>query len=57
MLVSKYKVMFAIDSDSHSTNDYDFLKYGIGTARRGWLGKERVVNALPLEKAKRVLSK
>ncbi len=57
MLVSKYKINFAIDSDSHSTNDFGFLRYGIGTARRGWLTKDRVINALPQEKIKRVLSK
>ena len=57
MLVSKYKVSFAIDSDSHSITDYDFLRYGIGTARRGWLTKNRVINAQPLEKAMKALSR
>ncbi len=57
MLVSKHKVKFSIDSDSHATNDYGFLKYGIGTARRGWLTKDRVINALGVEKVKKFLSK
>ncbi|MCL4379390.1 MAG: DNA polymerase/3'-5' exonuclease PolX [Candidatus Marsarchaeota archaeon] len=48
MLVSKYKIMFAIDTDSHRTNDYSFMRYGVGTARRGWLQKDRILNTLPL---------
>ncbi len=49
LLASKYKVMFSIDSDAHSTTHYQMLRYGVGTARRGWLTKERVLNALPLK--------
>jgi len=50
MLASKYKVMFAIDSDGHNISHFKFLRYGIGTARRGWLQKDRVINAMGLEK-------
>ena len=48
MSASKYKVKFAIDTDAHRTSHFGFLRYGIGTARRGWLTKEKVINALPL---------
>ena len=44
MLASRYKVAFSIDSDSHSTSHFGFLRYGVGTARRGWLTKGRVFN-------------
>ncbi len=57
MLVSKYKVMFAIDTDSHRTHEYSLIRYGVGTARRGWLTKERVLNALQLDKLKKMLAK
>ncbi|MEM0149406.1 MAG: DNA polymerase/3'-5' exonuclease PolX [Candidatus Micrarchaeaceae archaeon] len=42
--LSKYKVMFSIDTDSHRTSHFKFLRYGVGTARRGWLEKGRVLN-------------
>lgn len=57
MLVSKYKVMFAINTDSHRTHEYSLMRYGVGTARRGWLTKERVLNTLPLEKLIKTLKK
>ena len=43
-------VPVAIDSDAHSTRELGFLKYGIGIARRAWLGKEHVLTAQPLKK-------
>ncbi len=57
MLVSKYKVMFAIDTDSHRTHEYSMVRYGVGTARRGWLTKDRVLNALPLKELIKRLGK
>ena len=57
MEASKRDVMFSIDSDAHNTTHYAMLRYGVGTARRGWLEKGRVANTLPLEKLKRLLQK
>ena len=28
---------FAINTDSHATVHLDYLRYGVGTAQRGWL--------------------
>jgi DNA polymerase (family 10) len=39
---------FAVDTDSHSTVHLDFLRYGVGTAQRGWLTADDVINAWPL---------
>jgi len=36
-------VPVCIDSDAHSTKELDFLRYGIGIARRGWLAPEHVL--------------
>lgn len=55
MLVSKYKVQFSIDSDAHNVSHYQTLRYGVGTARRGWLTGGRVINALPLERLRKFL--
>ena len=57
MLASKYKVMFAIDSDAHDISHLKFLRYGIGTARRGWLQASGVVNAMPLSRLKNWLKR
>lgn len=40
---------FTISSDSHATRQLDMLGFGIGTARRAWLGPDDVLNTLTLE--------
>jgi DNA polymerase (family 10) len=40
-------VKIAIDTDAHSIDQLRFMSYGIGQARRGWLEKKHVINALP----------
>jgi DNA polymerase (family X) len=50
-------VKFAIDTDSHATGHLDFLRYGIGTAQRGWLRADDVINAWPLERLQEFLRK
>ena len=57
MLVSKYKIMFAVDTDSHRAHEYPLIRYGVGTARRGWLQKGRILNALPLKELQKKLAK
>jgi DNA polymerase (family 10) len=37
-----------ISTDSHRTDHLAFMKYGVQTARRGWIEKKDVLNALPL---------
>jgi DNA polymerase (family 10) len=39
-----------IDSDSHKPDDFEFLKFGIGQARRGWAKKSDILNTLPADK-------
>jgi DNA polymerase (family 10) len=39
----------AIDSDAHSPYELDGLRRGVGQARRGWLEKKDVINALGLD--------
>jgi DNA polymerase (family 10) len=41
-------VLVAIDSDAHSTLDFDHLELGIGQARRGWLETGDVLNTRTL---------
>jgi DNA polymerase (family 10) len=51
----KYDLKFCISSDSHSSVQLDFMKYGIGQARRGWLTKEDVANTYSLKQLKRLI--
>jgi DNA polymerase (family 10) len=37
----------AINPDAHSTNDLEYLRFGVDVARRGWLEKLDVLNTLP----------
>lgn len=39
---------FAINTDSHTIDHPDFIKYGIGLARRGWLSAKDVINTYEL---------
>ncbi|HEY6466997.1 MAG TPA: DNA polymerase/3'-5' exonuclease PolX, partial [Candidatus Acidoferrales bacterium] len=42
-------VKIVISTDSHATLHLRMMKYGVITARRGWIEKKDVLNALPLE--------
>lgn len=50
-------VLVSINSDAHTAEGFDVLAYGIGQARRGWLGKGDVLNARPLAELRRLLSR
>jgi DNA polymerase (family X) len=42
-------VLVAINSDAHSTLQFDGLRFGVGQARRGWLEKKDVLNTRSLK--------
>jgi DNA polymerase (family X) len=50
-------VVFAIDSDAHSVADQGNLPYGVGTAQRGWLTPDDVINTWPLDRLRAFLAK
>jgi len=37
-------VMIAIGTDMHILSEFDYMTYGVGTARRGWLTKDNILN-------------
>ena len=49
-------VKCSINPDAHHTSQLGFVSFGIGTARKGWLTRDDVVNCLPLGKIEQVLS-
>jgi DNA polymerase (family X) len=42
-------VKLAINTDAHRTEHLDYLGYGVGIGRKGWLRKEDVLNTLDTE--------
>jgi DNA polymerase (family X) len=46
---------FTVSSDAHSTKELDFMQFGIGSARRGWLTARDVLNTYPLEELRAAL--
>ncbi|MFI6492388.1 DNA polymerase/3'-5' exonuclease PolX [Streptomyces sp. NPDC050564] len=53
----RHGVKFAIDSDAHSVLDLAAMRYGVGTAQRGWLTKDDVINTWPRNRLLRFLHK
>lgn len=50
-------VKIAINTDAHTTGQLSAMNLGVSVARRGWLGKADVINALPLEELLKALRK
>ncbi|MDK2871421.1 MAG: polymerase [bacterium] len=48
-------VKLAINTDAHTWGQFDFMVFGVATARRGWLEKEDVINAWDTEELLRWL--
>jgi len=54
-LAKERGVKFVIGTDSHSVKDFQFIRFGISTARRGWLEKRDILNACPLKEIEKIL--
>ena len=50
-------VKIAISTDAHADAHLEWMKFGVATARRGWIESEDVVNTLPLTRLLRLLNK
>jgi len=53
----RYGVTFAINSDAHATTHLAVMRYGVGTAQRGWLTADEVINTWPLRRLRAFLRK
>ncbi|MFI8455062.1 DNA polymerase/3'-5' exonuclease PolX [Kitasatospora sp. NPDC085464] len=53
----RHGVRFSIDSDAHATPHLAYPRFGIGTAQRGWLTAEDVVNTWTWQRLKHFLRK
>jgi len=50
-------VLVCVNSDAHSVDEFDNLRYGIGQARRGWLEKGDVLNTRGLGVLRKFLAR
>jgi len=42
-------VKLVINTDAHSTEHLQFMRFGIGVARRGWCQAQDILNTRPLD--------
>ncbi len=50
----QYKVKFSIDTDSHSTSHLSLMRYGVSTAKRGWVDPAQVLNTFSFDRLLKV---
>ncbi|MGH3241812.1 MAG: DNA polymerase/3'-5' exonuclease PolX [Spirillospora sp.] len=50
-------VKFSVDTDAHSLGHHRNIRYGVGTAQRGWLTPGDVINTWPLDRLREFLRK
>jgi len=50
-------VKLAISTDAHSTDDLNFMRFGIGVARRGWLEPADILNTRSLKEMRKMIKK
>jgi DNA polymerase (family 10) len=50
-------VKVALGTDAHSIDGLQFMKYGIGQARRGWLEPKDILNTRPLQELIKLLGR
>ncbi|HEV2385910.1 MAG TPA: DNA polymerase/3'-5' exonuclease PolX [Candidatus Acidoferrales bacterium] len=49
-MAKEHGVKITISTDSHTVKNLDYMKYGVGMARRGWIESKDVLNTLPYAK-------
>jgi len=50
-------VKLAISTDAHSVDQFNYMRFGIGQARRGWLEAKDVLNTRKLVELHRLLQR
>ena len=49
-------VKFIVNTDAHYLNHLTFMRYGIATARRGWLEKKDILNTSNVDNIRKVFN-
>ena len=51
----KRGIRFVVSTDAHSTAQLRNVRYGVAMARRGWVRRDEVLNALPVDAFRRAV--
>ncbi|WP_016701367.1 DNA polymerase/3'-5' exonuclease PolX [Actinoalloteichus spitiensis] len=52
-----FGVRFSVSSDAHAVGHLDQVRLGVGTAQRGWVGPDEVINTYPWDRLHRFLTR
>lgn len=55
-MAKEFGVLVSINTDAHAVAEYANIRFGVGQARRGWLGKDDVLNTRPLAALRALLA-
>jgi DNA polymerase (family 10) len=50
-------VRFVLGTDAHSINHLDFIRFGVATARRGWLEKKDILNTFSIKEIEKLIDR
>jgi DNA polymerase (family X) len=50
-------VLISVATDAHRAIEIALLRFGVGQARRGWLGPQDVLNSRPLDELRPLLKR
>ncbi len=53
----KFDLKYIINTDSHSANEMELMKFGVWNGRKGWLEVNNVINTWSLPEIKKFLLK
>ena len=56
-LAKERGVRFVIGTDAHSVKQLPFMRFGVATARRGWLEKKDILNTYSLKELEKILGR
>lgn len=54
-LAKEHKVKFVLGTDAHSVTNLPFMRFGIATARRGWLEKKDILNTYSIKDIEKII--
>jgi DNA polymerase (family 10) len=54
-IAKEKEIGFVIGTDAHYLNHLGFMRYGVATARRGWLEKKDILNTLSLKQIEKII--
>ena len=54
-MAKEKNVQFVLGTDAHNLNHLSFMRFGIATARRGWLEKKDILNTYSLKEIEKIM--